>query len=763
LASANRAFDTRVASPIRSSQYGSLSTDRAPGAESEFEMSARLRPVAVAAALVCAWAVVKLSPVDAQSPAPGGFLETATSTAVRPLLTAAQLQSLLPARGPFNFPAPYSTKAVRLSAAADCAGGTDCVWAIAENRWQYMNNSAGSNLMYIAVAFDPARGGLGPSVIRYNKVTGETVNLGPMFALADNRANDDMAGWYFSGTQPTKFYIATSGQLQRFDILTHVTTVVIDATNTFGVPARVWSPQSSDDDKVHTWMVYPTTGADFLGCGVLREDTGAVTLYQPNGHLAACQVDRTGAWLLMKEDPYGNGALDNRIINLASGAQTTLLAGQGAARMLSIGFGVMVGDDFSNALPGAYRTFTFGVGPGPVVYREPDFDFSSRSMSEISFGGAQPGALDNQFACGAAVNRTNSPRANEIVCARLDGSLDTLVVAPVMTDLDAPGGAFDDRKQPHGIVDPTGRYFLWYSNARSNRLDAFLVSLPIQVLVDQPDPLGPEISEVAAKNVTGNSAVISWKTEQPADGVVQYGLTNLYGQSTSINPSMTTTHTQWLTGLQPGKTYHYRVTSTNSQGVSRTSGDFTFTTAGGPRISDVSVSSITPTDAVVRWKTNQPATSVVDYGPTSAYGSSARMPGNPTNHAVVLRGLTPGTEYHFRVRSQNRSGVTSTSPDATFKTLVRPVRFFWVAVKHIKGNSATIVWTTDEKTRGRIEYGTTTNYDKATDLSHAFTGPHLETLRGLARNTVYHYRIVAVDRDGGQTFSRDFVFKTARR
>src|SRR5438094_8997275 len=58
--------------------------------------------------------------------APGGFLERATTGQIRPRLSVAEIQALLPARGAFTFPAPYNTTGVRLSNADDCAGG-DCV------------------------------------------------------------------------------------------------------------------------------------------------------------------------------------------------------------------------------------------------------------------------------------------------------------------------------------------------------------------------------------------------------------------------------------------------------------------------------------------------------------------------------------------------------------------------------------------------------------------------------------------------------------
>jgi hypothetical protein len=78
-------------------------------------MSIRRRAIAVA--------VVFLLPgsIAAQPPATGGFVEPTTSTSVRPLLTASEIQSLLPARGAFVFPAPYLTQAIRITNATDCA------------------------------------------------------------------------------------------------------------------------------------------------------------------------------------------------------------------------------------------------------------------------------------------------------------------------------------------------------------------------------------------------------------------------------------------------------------------------------------------------------------------------------------------------------------------------------------------------------------------------------------------------------------------
>src|ERR1043166_5793482 len=86
----------------------------------------------------------------------GGFLEKAASTANRPLVTA-QIQPLLPDRGPFTFPAPYNTTGVRITNASDCGGSGDCVESVGYSYWRVINNHVGSNTMYIYLTLNNAK------------------------------------------------------------------------------------------------------------------------------------------------------------------------------------------------------------------------------------------------------------------------------------------------------------------------------------------------------------------------------------------------------------------------------------------------------------------------------------------------------------------------------------------------------------------------------------------------------------------------------
>jgi hypothetical protein len=90
---------------------------------------------------------------------------------------------------------------------------------------------------------------------------------------------------------------------------------------------------------------------------------------------------------------------------------------------------------------------------------------------------------------------------------------------------------------------------------------------------------------------------------------------------------------------------------------------------GPPIISNVAARNLTPSSALVDWTTDQPSTSQVDYGTTAAYGSSTTLDATMvTQHSQNLRGLTPNTVYHYRVRSGGATGSPVTSGDSTFAT-----------------------------------------------------------------------------------------------
>src|SRR5206468_12711686 len=128
----------------------------------------------------------------------------------------------------------------------------------------------------------------------------------------------------------------------------------------------------------------------------------------------------------------------------------------------------------------------------------------------------------------------------------------------------------------------------------------------------------------------------TWSTDEPGTSVVEFGLTGAYGSQAST-AGLSQTHTTTLSGLAPETPYHFRVSSSDAAGNGpTTSGDALLTTAvsAPPAIlSAPAISGVTGNGATITWATDEPATSVLEYGTTAAYGSGASTAGLATEHA----------------------------------------------------------------------------------------------------------------------------------
>ncbi len=91
-------------------------------------------------------------------------------------------------------------------------------------------------------------------------------------------------------------------------------------------------------------------------------------------------------------------------------------------------------------------------------------------------------------------------------------------------------------------------------------------------------------------------------------------------------------------------------------------------------INSIGVSDVTQSTATITWTLNMPATGQVQYGKTTAYGTSTtpETSFNYSTHVQAVSGLSAGTLYHFRVSSTNAGGATATSGDQTFTTPAAP-------------------------------------------------------------------------------------------
>ena len=202
--------------------------------------------------------------------------------------------------------------------------------------------------------------------------------------------------------------------------------------------------------------------------------------------------------------------------------------------------------------------------------------------------------------------------------------------------------------------------------------------------------------------------------------------------------------------------------------------------ASAPSATTGDASGLTDTQASLAGTVNpggQLTSYAFQYGTTTAYGQQSALTSAGSGTADVpvradLAGLTSGTTYHYRVIATNATG-TTVGADRTFQTTgtappppTAPSATTGGAV--VNGASATLsgsVTPNGVDTSYYFEFGTTANYGQQTPPQGAGSGSGAVsvsgTLPGLAANTTYHYRLVAVGPNGAFAIGADSTFSTA--
>jgi lysophospholipase L1-like esterase len=145
---------------------------------------------------------------------------------------------------------------------------------------------------------------------------------------------------------------------------------------------------------------------------------------------------------------------------------------------------------------------------------------------------------------------------------------------------------------PYGLFKAHGDDYLdgaTHPNDAGHHALAELLEDPSRSGTTPPDAfIAPNVVTGDSSQVTSGTAIVTGDVNPngvPTSWRAEFGPTAAYGTVTRahpVEPSSTEYHVgDGLTGLQPGTTYHYRLTATNRYGT-RIGGDATFTTAGTP-------------------------------------------------------------------------------------------------------------------------------------------------------------------------------------
>jgi hypothetical protein len=202
-------------------------------------------------------------------------------------------------------------------------------------------------------------------------------------------------------------------------------------------------------------------------------------------------------------------------------------------------------------------------------------------------------------------------------------------------------------------------------------VDEFTVSLPPSLL-DTVPPVVSITSPTNAATVTGSVPLTASASDNTSVARVRF-LVN--GVQTGPDLTSAPYTTNWNTAAVANGSYTISAVATDGAGLTATA-TATVTVDNPvtpPVITGLSVVSVTATTARIVWSTDKPADTQAAWGTTSDYGSLTALDGSlVTSHAVTITGLSPSTQYQFRVMSRDVQGTLTTSENSTFTTAAIP-------------------------------------------------------------------------------------------
>ncbi len=152
--------------------------------------------------------------------------------------------------------------------------------------------------------------------------------------------------------------------------------------------------------------------------------------------------------------------------------------------------------------------------------------------------------------------------------------------------------------------------------------------------------------------------------------------------------------------------------------------------------------------------------------------------GDRAERTQIVVGLTPNTGYGLTVEGDEIAGSPAASDEDGFLVFefddsgqpAGPLSVcivtdgslvvYDIELTLVTDTSAVIGWRTNHPSDSQVEYGLTAAYGLTTPIDPTLVVEHSATLVGLEEGTLYHFRILANDGEGGGALSDDRTFET---
>jgi hypothetical protein len=289
------------------------------------------------------------------------------------------------------------------------------------------------------------------------------------------------------------------------------------------------------------------------------------------------------------------------------------------------------------------------------------------------------------------------------------------------------------------------------------------------------------ILDYADVQVGTDYAIISWETDKESNTMVALAeegdydgtLEDPYIWNEGAPEESVLEHYVEITGLDPSTVYHFQVSSKSSLDLTGRSDDKTFKTkAVAPEIYNAQIVKIQEESATVKWSTNVPCSSVVEY--TNLNTNQQKMEGSSsflTVHSVQLTNLIFDTYYSVVISVDSEDGEKTKSIPLTFITIrdkyppeISKVNTESTIYPGSDNKIQTIAsWRTDEPAICQLFYHQGLILINDADflpIEETYGVKHVEVITNFLPSSVYKYWIECKDEAENSVKSEDFTMLT---
>lgn len=291
--------------------------------------------------------------------------------------------------------------------------------------------------------------------------------------------------------------------------------------------------------------------------------------------------------------------------------------------------------------------------------------------------------------------------------------------------------------------------------------------------------LTPTISSFSgpATIVVGTQGTWTVNASDPRNGSLSYAVNwgdeSLLGRVFAfIAPQVFTQTTTFTHIYSSGGTHTITITARNDAGLTATAHTTVFVTTTNPSepvLSNVSVTGVGQTQAILSWNSDENANSSVWIGtsaPNTANSPTGSDSAMVTNHSLTVQNLSANTTYFAIVGSRDAAGNLSTSSVVSFTTSATATPPTISSITALVSEHAiTFNWNTNESADTTLYYSTGSpvvigGSNTATVSDATRVTDHMAYVTNLTANTTYHFILQSKDASGAVTITPEFSVTT---